>query len=145
MSIRLVLAAALLALTGCGGKSSAAREVRLLAPAWAVDDPAGFERRTGCRVDLRVYDEHEDLEGIAKRRDADVVAAPVPPGQDADRTEEFVHATLAGVEVTIPANLASASGGSTRPAGRRSILWLMRGEGENPECAARWIDYAGSQ
>jgi hypothetical protein len=146
MSIRLPLAAVLLALAGCGGSNFPAHEVRLLAPAWALDDLAAFERRTGCRVNLRVYDEDEDLGAIAERRDVDVLAAPVPPGGDSDRTEEFVHATLeGGVRVTIPASLASAFGGSTRPAGRRSIRWLSREEGENPECAARWVDHATSQ
>jgi hypothetical protein len=110
---------------------------------WAIDDPAAFERTTGCRVDVRVYDEDEDLGAIAERRDVDIVAAPAPPGRSADRTVEFVHVTIeGGVEVTVPANLARAFRGSTRPAGRRSIRWTIRDEGENPDCAARWVEYA---
>jgi hypothetical protein len=145
MSIRLLLAAALVALVGCGGSSSRA-EVRLLAPAWAVNDPGEFERTTGCRVDLRVYDEDEDLGAIAERRDVDVVASPTPPGGSADRTVEFVQVTLkGGIEVTVPASLASAFDGSTRPAGSRSIRWTIRDEGDNSECAERWVEYAAGR
>lgn len=146
MVIRLLLGGALLAVTGCGANAPAAREVRLLAPAWAVGDLAAFERRTGCRVELRVYDENEDLEVIADRRDIDVVAAPVPPGGDGDRSEEFVQVTLeGGVEITIPKRLSTAFGGQTRPAGRRSIIWLTRTEGDNDDCGRRWLAYAMSQ
>jgi hypothetical protein len=147
MAVRSVLAAfLLLALAGCGGDQESNREVRLLAPAGLVDDPEAFERRTGCRVDLRVYDDGEDLDAIARRRDVDVVAAPVPPGAPADDSVELVRVELAsGLEVTIPRALASAFEGPARPAGRRRTAWVIREDGENEACAERWLDYATSQ
>jgi hypothetical protein len=146
MAVRLIAPAVLLlALAGCGG-TSPVREVRVLAPAWVVGDLSAFERETGCRVDLRVYDDGEDLAAIARRRDVDVIAAPVRPGQVPDRTESFVRVTVnGGVEITVPEKLASAFKGLHRPAGRRSIAWTIRTEGENPACARRWIAYAASQ
>jgi hypothetical protein len=147
MAIRLVLAAALaLALAGCGGDSTTRREVRLLAPAGVVDDVAPFERRTGCRVDLRVYDEGEKIDAIARRRNADVVAGPVPPGQVAHDTVELVRIELDdGLEVTIPKALASAFEGTPHAAGRRATRWVIREDGVNEDCAERWLDYATSQ
>jgi hypothetical protein len=147
MAIRPVLAALLLfAFAGCGGEREADREVRLLAPAGLVDDTAAFERRTGCRVDLRVYDEGEDLDAIARRRNVDVVAAPVPPGAPADDSIDLVTVELAsGLEVTIPSALASAFEGAARPAGRRRTSWMIREDGRNEDCAERWLDYATSQ
>jgi hypothetical protein len=146
MAVRLPLTAALLlALSGCGGDNDVQREVRLLAPAGIVEDTTGFERETGCRVDLRVYDDDEDVDAIARRRDADVVAGPVPPGRTPDVSVELVRVTLErGVELTIPRELASAFDGLVRPAGRRSIVWTIRGEGDNEACARRWLDYATS-
>jgi spermidine/putrescine-binding protein len=147
MAIRSVLAAALLVtLAGCGGDSAAQREVRLLAPPGLVEDVAPFERRTGCRVDLRVYDEGEDLAAIARRRDADVVARPVPPGSAAHDSVELVRVELdSGLEITIPKALASAFDGTVSPAGRRRTKWVIRDDGENGDCAERWLDYATSQ
>jgi hypothetical protein len=147
MAIRFVLASALaLALAGCGGDSPTPREVRLLAPPGLVDDHTAFERQTGCRVDLRVYDEEEDIATIARRRDVDVVAGPVPPGQAAHDTVQLVRIELDdGLEVTIPKALASAFEGTARPAGRRATRWAIREEGENEDCAERWLDYATSQ
>ena len=148
MAIRSVLAPVLLfALAGCGGGSEGGREVRLLAPAGLVDDVASFERMTGCRVDLRVYDEGEDLAAIARRRNVDVVAGPVPRGAAAHDSVELVRIELAsGVEVTIPKSLASAfEGATTRPAGRRRTAWVITEDGENEDCAERWLDYATSQ
>jgi hypothetical protein len=147
MAIGFVLAAALaLALAGCGGDSTTRRELRLLAPPGVVDDVAAFEQRTGCRVDLRVYDEGEDITAIARRRDADVVAGPVPPGQVAHDTVELVRIELDdGLEVTIPKALASAFEGAAHPAGRRATRWVIRKDGENEDCAERWLDYATSQ
>ncbi|HEX7255478.1 MAG TPA: hypothetical protein VF236_06065 [Gaiellaceae bacterium] len=133
------------ALAGCGGGSNSDREVRLLAPAWIDADVERFERESGCRVDLRVYDDDERLDPIAERRNVDVVAARVEPGAG-DQTEEFVRVTLSGgVEVTIPRRLATAFRGRARPAGRRSIAWLIREEGDNDDCARAWIAYATSQ
>jgi hypothetical protein len=147
MAIRPGLAAALvLALTACGGDSTATREVRLLAPPGLVDNHSAFERRTGCRVDLRVYDDGEDISAIARRRDVDVVAGPLPPGQAAHDTVELVRIQLDdGLEVTIPKALASAFEGTARPAGRRATRWVVREDGENEDCAERWLDYATSQ
>ena len=147
MAIRLALAATLvLALTACGGDSTTTREVRLLAPAGLADDYTAYERQTGCRVDLRVYDEGEDIAAIARRRDVDVVAGPVPPGQAAHDSVELVRIELDdGLEVTIPTALASAFAGAPHPAGRRTTRWVIRGDGENEACAERWLDYATSQ
>jgi hypothetical protein len=146
MSIRLVLAAALVAAaTSCGG--SAQKEVRLLAPVGIVDDTSRFERDTGCRVDLRVYDEDEDIAPIARRRDADVIAGPTPDGDVPDVVDELARLTLTGgVVVTIPRRLASAfDWDEIRSAGRREISWTIREEGDNDDCARRWLAYAISQ
>jgi hypothetical protein len=148
MAIRSVLAPVLLfALAGCGGGSEDGREVRLLAPAGLVNDVASFERLTGCRVDLRVYDEGEDLAAIGRRRNVDVVAGPVARGAEAHDSVELVRIELAsGLEVTIPKSLASAfEGATTRPAGRRRTAWVITEDGENEDCAERWLDYATSQ
>jgi hypothetical protein len=147
MSIRVLLAAALLAVVaGCGG-DSAAREVRLLAPVGIAKDVSGFEQETGCQVDLRVYDEGEDIAAIASRRDTDAIAAPTSPGGVPDVVEELVRVTLkGGVVLTIPRDLASAfSATEVRPAGRRQISWTIREQGDNDECARRWIAHAVSQ
>jgi spermidine/putrescine-binding protein len=147
MAVRRLLAAALLlVLAGCGGTEPASRELRLVAPADLVEPVPSFERATGCRVEVRVYDEGEDLAAIVRRRDADVVASPTPPGELPDDSVELVHVTLdGGPELTVPKRLASAFDGPTRPAGRRSTTWVIRKEGENPDCARRWIAYATSQ
>jgi hypothetical protein len=147
MSIRLTLAAAacLAAVAGCGAgaDSQANREVRLLAPAGLADDVAPFERRTGCRVDLRVYDDGEDLAAIARRRDVDVVAEPVAPGETPHDSIELVRVEVAaGLEVTIPKELASSFRGTARPAGVRETRWELREEGANEDCARRWLAYA---
>jgi hypothetical protein len=147
MSIRVLLAAALLAVVaGCGG-DSVAREVRLLAPVGIAKDVSGFEQETGCEVDLRVYDEGEDIAAIASRRDTDAIAAPTSPGGIPDVVEELVRVTLkGGVVLTIPRDLASAfSATEVRPAGRRQISWTIREQGDNDECARRWIAHAVSQ
>jgi hypothetical protein len=147
MSIRVVLAASLLSVVvGCGGDSEA-REVRLLAPVGIAKDVTGFERETGCRVDLRVYDEGEDIAAIARRRDADAIAGPTAPGAVPDVVEELVRVRLeGGVVLTIPRDLASAfNAPEVRSAGRRQISWTIREEGDNDECARRWIAYASSQ
>lgn len=147
MSARALLAAAIAVLTGCGGEEQ--REVRLLAPAGIVSDAdsAEFEDETGCRVDLRIYDPDEDLEAIAERRDTDVVAAPTPDGETPDISEALVRATLeGGVVVTVPRRLAAALEPRIfRPAGRRDLSWAIREEGDNDDCASRWIAYATSQ
>jgi hypothetical protein len=147
MAVRLHLAAALLfVLAGCGGEQEARREVRLLAPAGIVEDVSRFERETGCRVDLRVYDKGENVAAIARRRDADVIAAPVPPGGVVHDSVELVRITLeAGLEITVPKPLASAFDGAVRPAGRRRTAWTIRQDGDNPDCARRWLDYATSR
>ena len=110
MSIRTLLVAAVLAtLAGCGGESP--EEVRLLAPAGLAEEAqiARFERNSGCRVDLRVYDDGEDLEAIADRRDTDVIAGPVPAGGIAHDSVELARVRLrSGVELTLPRELASA-------------------------------------
>ncbi len=147
MAVRFLLASILLlALGACGGDSADSREVRLLAPADLVEDVAPFERRTGCRVDLRVYDEDEDIDAIARRRNVDVVAGPVPPGDVAHDSVELVRIELDdGLEVTIPKSLAAAFEGTARPAGERRTRWVIREDGENEDCAERWFDYATSQ
>ncbi|HVD24712.1 MAG TPA: hypothetical protein VNB86_01840 [Gaiellaceae bacterium] len=142
MAARLLAAAALLAAVGCGSSENQPH-VAILAPAWIDADIPRFEQQTGCRVDLRVYDDGEDLPAIAKRRETDVVAAPVPRGQDAEQVERFVEVTLdRGVKITIPERLASAFHGPRRPAGSRGILWLSthRGSGDR-RCIGRWILY----
>jgi hypothetical protein len=147
MSMRTLLAAALLfVLAGCGG-DSAALEVRLLAPVGIAKDVAGFERKTGCRVDHRVYDDGEDVDAIARRRDADVVARPTLAGGVAHVVETLVRVTLeGGVVVTIPRELASAfDAGNVRSAGRRQLSWTIREEGDNDDCARRWFAHATSQ
>jgi len=147
MAVRSLLAAVLLALLpACGGDDDATREVKLLAPAGLVGDVARFERETGCRVDLRVYDEDEDIATIARRRDVDVVARPVRAGERPDDSVELVRIMLEpGLEITIPKRLAAAYDRPTRPAGRRLTRWTTRDAGENPECARRWIAYATAQ
>lgn len=145
MAARLLAAAALLTVAGCGS-STAQPHVGVLAPAWIDDDIPRFEHQTGCRVDLRTYDEGEDLAAIAKRRETDVIAAPVPRGQDGDQVEQFVHVTVdGGVELTIPKRLASAFEGPQRPAGRRGIVWLTRDGNGDRRCIGRWVRYATSQ
>jgi hypothetical protein len=145
MGKRALVAAALLALAGCGG-SGDRREVRLLAPAGLVGDVTPFERETGCRVDLRVYDEGEDVDAIARRRDVDVIAGPVRPGERADDSVQLVRVTLpSGIEITVPKKLASAFHGTVRPAGRRTTAWVIREDRDNSDCAERWFDYATSQ
>jgi hypothetical protein len=147
MSIRVLLAASLLSVVvGCGGDSEA-REVRLLAPVGIAKDVTGFEHDTGCRVDLRVYDEGEDIAAIARRRDADAIAGPTAPGAVPDVVEELVRVRLeGGVVLTIPRDLASAfNAPEVGSAGRRQISWTIREEGDNDECARRWIAYASSQ
>jgi hypothetical protein len=147
MAVRLLLAAALLlVLSGCGEERPASREVRLLAPADLVEDVSSFERTTGCRVDLRVYDEGEDLPAIARRRNVDVVAGPAPPGTEPHDSVELVRVTLErGLEITIPKRFARAFAKPARPAGRRLTRWTTREDGDNPDCARRWIAYATSQ
>ena len=147
MAIRCTVAAVvLLALAGCGGDQESNREVRLLAPAGLVENTAAFERETGCGVDLRVYDDGEDLDAIARRRNVDVVAGPVPPGGTAHDSVELVTVEVAsGLEVTVPRALAAAFDGPARPAGRRRTAWVIREDGANEDCAERWLDYATSQ
>jgi ABC-type glycerol-3-phosphate transport system substrate-binding protein len=147
MSIRTLLAVAvLIVLAGCGG-DSATREVRLLAPVGIAKDVADFEEKAGCRVDLRVYDEGEDIGAIARRRDIDAIAAPTPAGGVAHVSEELVKLMLdGGVVVTIPRSLASAFNATdVRSAGRRQISWSIREDGDNDDCARRWIAHATSQ
>jgi hypothetical protein len=148
MALRLHLTAILLlVLAGCGGQQPSRPEVKLLAPAGIVEDLSAFERQSGCRVDLRVYDDAEDVDAIARRRDADVVAGPALPGRKPDVSVPIVRITLArGLTITIPKTLASAfAGAAIRPAGRRSIVWTIREEGDNRACARRWLDYASSR
>lgn len=148
MSIRTLLVAAVLAsLAGCGGETQG--EVRLLAPADLAEDAeiARFERDSGCRVDLRVYDIGEDLEAIADRRDTDVVAGPVPSGGLAHDSVELARVKLrSGVVLTLPRGLARAfDNAAVEPAGRRDTAWTIRAEGDNEDCARRWLDYVTSQ
>ena len=147
MSARALLAATLVALTGCGGEEK--REVRLLAPVGIVSDAdsARFERETDCLVDLRVYDPGEDLGAIADRRDTDAIARPTREGETVHVSEELARLTLkGGVVVTVPRRLAAALDPvETRPAGRRRLSWAFREDGDNDECARRWIAYATSQ
>jgi hypothetical protein len=148
MSMRALLVAALVTVVaGCGGEGQ--REVRLLAPVGIVADAqaAQFERQTGCRVDLRVYDADEDIQAIAGRRDTDVIARPTPDGETPDLSEALVRVTLdGGVVVTVPHRLAAALDPLLiRPAGRRDLSWTIREEGDNDDCARRWIAYATSQ
>jgi hypothetical protein len=118
----------------------------VLAPAGIVDDATRFERASGCRVVLRVYDEEEDVAAIARRRDADVVAGAAPPGATPHISIQLVRITLArGLEITIPKPLAPAFGREARPAGRRDFIWRLRPEGKNDACARRWLAYATSR
>jgi hypothetical protein len=147
MAFRRTLAAAvLLALGGCGADQEQRREVRVLAPADLLENAVAFERRTGCRVDRRPYDEGEDLATIARRRDVDVVAAPVPRGTRADDSVQLVTIRLAHrLEITVPKRSARAFDGTVRPAGSRRTRWVIRNEGDNPHCARLWVAYATSQ
>ena len=145
--MRALLAAALLTvLAGCGGGSET-REVRLLAPIGVAEDVAGFEEETGCRVDLRVYDDGDDIDAIARRRDADVIARPTLAGGVTHVVETLTRVTLeGGVVVTIPRELASAFDAvDVRSAGRRQLSWTIREEGDNHDCARRWLAHATSQ
>jgi ABC-type glycerol-3-phosphate transport system substrate-binding protein len=143
MAVRRLLAAALLlVLAGCGGSEPASRELRLVAPADLVEAVPSFERATGCRVEVRVYDEGEDLAAIVRRRDADVVAEPVRSVAEADDVVSLAEVKVGGVTVRIPVSLAPAFGGPVKPAGRRLTRWTIRDEGDNDECARRWIAYA---
>jgi hypothetical protein len=147
MAVRLHLAAGLLfALAGCGGDPDGRAEVSLLAPVGVAPDIAPFERETGCRADLRVYDPEEDVAAIARRRNADVIAGPVPPGATPHVSEPLVRMTIAeGLELTLPKRLASAFNRPTRPAGRRKLAWSISPEGDNDACARRWLAYVTSQ
>jgi hypothetical protein len=147
MAVRPLLAAVLLlALAACGGDEPPQPEVRLLAPADLAEDVSSFERATGCRVDLRVYDEGEDLDAIARRRDVDVVAGPAPPGTQPHDSVELVRVTLErGLEIMVPKRFARAFAKPARPAGRRLTRWTIRENGDNPGCARRWVAYATSQ
>jgi hypothetical protein len=147
MDVRLVLAAVLpLVLSACGSDEPTRREVRLLAPADLVENVSSFEQATGCRVDLRVYDEGEDLPAIARRRDVDVVAGPTPPGSEPHDSVELVRITLErGLEITVPRRLVRAFAKPARPGGRRRTRWMIRESGDNPDCARRWVAYATSQ
>jgi hypothetical protein len=147
MVARALLVAVLAAsLAGCGEDNGGNEEVRLLAPVALVGDPTRFERETGCRVDLRVYDEGEDIAAIARRRDADVVARPARAGETPHDTVELARVSLDdGLEVVVPRAAAAAFGRPTRPAGRRETRWEIRDDAPNPDCARRWLVYATSQ
>jgi hypothetical protein len=143
----LLTAALLTAVAGCGGEERS--EVRLLAPVGIVSDAEAdrFERETDCRVDLRVYDPNEDIEAIAERRDTDAIAEPTRNGETPHVSEALAQLTLKdGIVVTVPARLATALDPLLiRPAGRRDLTWTIREEGDNDDCARRWIAYATSQ
>jgi hypothetical protein len=165
MSIRIGLAAALVALgTACGGDTDT-RQVRLLAPPGYVEDGSTlpksdwvtpFERRTGCEVDARVYDDNEDVVAIARRRDIDAVAGSdeilaelrregeLLPGSTPHDSVALARVRLAsGIELTLQRHLAQALRPvSIRPAGRRAIAWAIRKDGDNRDCARRWIVHA---
>ncbi len=145
--MRAFLAAALLTiLAGCGGDSRP-REVRLLAPVGIAKDVTRFEQGTGCRVDLRVYDESEDIDAIARRRDADATASRTQAGDVPDIVQELARLTLeGGVVLIIPRSFASEFAWvDIRSAGRRQLSWTIREEGDNDDCARRWIAHAISQ
>lgn len=144
--MRWLLAATLLLAGGCGG-SSETREVRLLAPVGVANDVSGFEQKTRCRVDLRVYDDGEDIDAIAQRRDADVVARPTLAGGVTHVVQTLARVTLeGGVVVTIPRELSSAfDAAHVRSGGRRQLTWTIREEGDNDDCARRWFAHATSQ
>jgi hypothetical protein len=144
MALRPSLAAAVvLSMTACGGEEDLRRELVLVAPAGVVADVTPFERATGCRVQLRVYDENEDIDAIARRQDADVVAAPAPAGVPPHLSLDLVRITLArGLEILLPSRLAAAFDGPARPAAPRSIVWRTRREGENDACGRRWLAHA---
>lgn len=147
MSMRALVAAALLTvLAGCGGDSET-REVRLLAPVGIAKDVPRFEQETGCRVDLRVYDEGEDIDAIARRRDADAIASRTQAGDVPDIVQELARLTLeGGIVLIIPRSFASEFDWvDIRSAGRRQLSWTIREEGDNADCARRWIAHAISQ
>jgi hypothetical protein len=147
MAARALLAAVVLStLAGCGGGGAHRSEVRLLAPAGLVGDPAAFERRSGCRVDLRVYDEDENIAAIARRRDVDVVARPTRQGESPHDSVELVRIAIdRDLEIVVPKRFAGAYRRPMRPAGLRTTRWVVRSEGPNPGCARRWLAYATSQ
>lgn len=150
MSARILLAAAVLLLTACGGDDTR-REVRLLAPVYVPLQAAAFERETGCEVDARIYDEDEDVEAIARRRNADVVAADRATldgfGRELSHRTRFSSVSLVRVDlddgppVTVPQELGAAFDGAQEPAGTRQTAWAVRGAGPNDDCARRWIAY----
>lgn len=145
--MRALLAAVLLTvLAGCGGGPET-REVRLLAPVGIAKDVPRFEQETGCRVDLRVYDEGEDIDAIARRRDADAIAGRTRAGDVPDIVQELARLTLeGGIVLIIPRGFASKfDWADIRSAGRRQLSWTIREEGDNDDCARRWIAHATSQ
>src|SRR5687768_13888084 len=116
MAVRGLLAAVLLSAVAACGSGEPKRELRLLAPAGLVGDTSRFERRTGCEVDLRVYDEGEDLDAIARRRDVDVVARPTRPGETPHDSVDLVRITIArDLEIVVPKALAAAYDAPGRP------------------------------
>jgi hypothetical protein len=144
MVARALLAAVLLpALAGCGGDDNERKELRLLAPVALVGDTSAFERATGCRIDLRVYDANEDIAAIARRRNVDVVARPARPDETPHDTVALVRITLdQGLDIVVPVTAAPAFGRPARPAGRRATRWEIRDDPPNPDCARRWFAYA---
>jgi hypothetical protein len=148
MVVRTLLAAGLLlAAAACGRDDARSRELRLLAPAGLVelDHVRRFERASGCRIDLRVYDENENVAAIARRRDVDVVAVPAAR-QDAHTSIELVRIRLEpGLVIIVPSRFARAFDRPAQPAGRRSVRWTIRDDGESPGCARRWLSYVTSQ
>lgn len=150
MVVRAILGAAfVVAAAGCGGGGEAPpREVRLLTPPGLVelDHLQRFERTSGCRVDVRVYDPDEDVAAIARRRDVDAVARLVTTGDSRQASIELARITLEpGLVITVPRRFAHAYGRPSRPAGVRSVHWSIREEGENGRCARRWLAYVTSQ
>jgi hypothetical protein len=143
MSIRALVVATLVVLSGCGGEQPP--EVRVLAPPDLLEGVERFERESGCRADTRAYDAGEDLGAIAERRNVDVFAEPVSSPAEADDAVQLARVVVSGVEVTIPARLAGAFGAPVRPAGTRLTAWRLREGGGDESCARRWVAYAAER
>ncbi len=153
MSARALLAAALVAVSGCGGDG--ANELRILAPVHVPLQLTTFERETGCRPDVRIYDEGEDVRAISRRRNVDVVAADratlVRLGAAVQRRTPYTVVKLARVElrdgptVTVPEELASAFDGRATPAASRAFAWAILNAGPNDDCARLWFRHVSAQ
>ena len=161
MAIRALVAAALLILAGCGGATEATREVHLLAPAGYVEDgstdsawtpsrrssagPAAASTSastTRTKIIAAIARDATQMRRRHRRRRCRSARTRGPTS--AERNSRGSRSTKRHRD-HVPKRLASAFDGVARPADSRTIAWVIRKDGDNPDCAERWIDYATSQ